>query len=126
MRATGVIKMTDIYDTLYAVLDADDWSNYGSQPPMFDSGIITQDTLNKGDFILITPGERTHALSGTNSIAFTRTSAIIEIIATTKANRDKLYQDVKDALGSSYRLLSESLDSYPDYYVRIMEVELLE
>lgn len=117
--------MTDIYNTLYTVLDADDWSNYGSQPIIMDDYIYDGDALGE-DFINITPGERTHVLSGTNSIAFTRTSAFIEIKATTKANRDKLYQDVKDALGSSYRLLSESLDNEAGYYLRIIEVELLE
>jgi len=100
--------MADIYDDLNTLLVADDWSNYGSQPPIFDSRIITQDDVGNGNYILIYPGDIEHVLTGSGTIAYSRRRASITILATSKTNRENILQDVKDGLaGSGYYLTGE-------------------
>lgn len=118
--------MTDVYDSLYALLDADDWSNYGTQPTMLDSWINNTDVMGE-DFIIILPDPIDYAMTGNNTISHQRLRATIIIVATTKANRDKILQDVKDCLeGSVFWFIGEgSPDNYADRYERSVEVETI-
>ena len=117
--------MTDIYDDLYTLLDADDWSNYGSQPPIFDSRIITTDDIGNGNYILVFPGDIENYLTGSGTIAYQRRRATITILATSKTNRENMLQDVKDALASSgYYLVGENnLLNVSGLNTRTIEVE---